>query len=335
MNHHVLKMSCERSRCSAYSEDIRWRIVWQKLALGLDNKLFSSNLCVDPSMVNRVVKRFNECGNISKKEYPKDCRKKKLTTSAELIILNMVLQKPGAYLREIQEELGHVYGVDVHESTLCKFLKKSGFTRQKMKMVAARQDWNLREMFTVDVRLHDPSILVFVDETGTDMRDNMRKYEYGARGKPIVSHKRAFRGQRVSAIVAMTCTGILDYKLSQDTVDSDEFKGFIEGLLQMLMNFNARNPNSIIILDNCAIHHANDIAELLGEVGVMVHFLPPYSPDYNPIEEAFSKVKMVLKSLESTLHSGIVDLQTCIAAAIASITPDDCQQYINHCQIYG
>ena len=218
--------------------------------------------------------------------------------SAELIILNMVLQKPGAYLREIQEKLGHVYAVDMHESTLCKFLKKSGFTRQKMKMVAARLDRNLREMFTVDVRLYDPSMLVFVDETGTDMRDNLRKYGYSARGKPIVSHKLPLHGQRVSAIVAMTSTGILDYKLSQDTVDSDEFKDFIEGLQLMLMNFNGRNPNSIVILDNCAIHHANDIAQLLREVGVMVYFLPPYSPDYNPIEEAFSKVKMVLKCME-------------------------------------
>ena len=185
-------------------------------------------------------------------------------------------------------------------------------------------------MLTVDVRLYDPSMLVFADETGTDMRDNLRKYGYNARGKPIVLHKLALRGQCVSAIVAMTSAGILDYnKLSQDKVDSDEFKGFIEGLLPMLMNFNGRNPNSIVILDNCAIHHANDIAELLREAGVMVHFLPPYSPDYNPIDEAFSKVEMFLKCMESTSHSGIVDLQICIAAAIASITPGDCQQYIN------
>ena len=73
-------------------------------------------------------------------------------------------------------------------------------------------------------------MLVFVDEIGTDMRDNSRKCGYSIRGKPIVSHKLAFRGQRVSAIVAMTSTGILDYKLTQDTVDSDEFKDFVEGL---------------------------------------------------------------------------------------------------------
>ena len=53
-------MSCEQGRCSAYSEDLRWRIVWQKLALGLDNKSIASNLCIDPSTVHRIaIYRFN------------------------------------------------------------------------------------------------------------------------------------------------------------------------------------------------------------------------------------------------------------------------------------
>ena len=92
-------------------------------ALGLYNESISPNLCVDPSTIH-IVTRFSECGNVTKKDYPKDCRETKLTKYAELIILNMVLQKPGVYLREMQEELSCVYGVDVHESTLCKFLKK-------------------------------------------------------------------------------------------------------------------------------------------------------------------------------------------------------------------
>ena len=108
--------------------------------MGLYNKLISSNLCVDPSTLQRVVKRPNKCGNVSRKEYPNDYKEKNLATSPEFIILNMVLQKPSVYLREIQEELGHVYSVDVHESTLCTFSKNSGFMRMKMKIVAARQD---------------------------------------------------------------------------------------------------------------------------------------------------------------------------------------------------
>lgn len=113
-------------------------------------------------------------------------------------------------------------------------------------------------------------MLVFVDETGTDMRDNLGKYGYSVRGKSAISHKLAFCGCWVSAIVAMTSNGILDYKLTQMLIN---LKG---GLLLMLMNFNGRNPNSIVILDNCAIHHANDAAGLQREVGVMVH---SYSPD--------------------------------------------------------
>ena len=131
-------MSCKWNRCSVYSKNSYMvSIIWQKLALVLDNKLISSNLCVDPSTLHRVVKQFNEC---SKKEYPKDCKEKKLTTFVELIILNNYGAE-SVYLRETQEELGHTYScaqsINVHESTLSMFLKKSVFTRQKMKIVAA------------------------------------------------------------------------------------------------------------------------------------------------------------------------------------------------------
>lgn len=127
-----------------------------------DNKSISFNLCVqcvDPSTIHRVATRFKDSGSVTKKAYPKNCRETKLTRSAELIILNMVLQMPGVYLREMQlpaflSDMRHMYGIDVHESTLCKFLKKSGFTRQKMKVVAARQDRHLREMFAIDARLY-------------------------------------------------------------------------------------------------------------------------------------------------------------------------------------
>ena len=252
----------------------------------------------------------------------------------EHIILNMVLCNPGIFLRELKDELSRVYDVEVQECTICIFLKRSGFTRQKMRMVAARQDQLLREMFALDVCLYDPSMLVFVDETGADRRDCLRKHGYSVRGKPIISQKLTFRGERVSAIVGMTSTEILDYRLTQDSVDAEEFERFVEDLLPQLMPFNGTNPNSIVILDNCAIHHVDRIVELFQQCGVMVHFLPPYSPDYNPIEEAFSKIKSALKSMEDALHSGL-DLHTCMAAAFADITGEDCQSWLSHCGIYN
>ena len=108
-----------------------------------DDKSISSNLYVDPSTVHRIMKRFNESGgSVSKKEHPKDCRVLKLTKPVEAgnSTLNMLMHTSGAYLREVQEELSRVYGVNVHQSMLCQFLKKSGFTRQKMKIATARKD---------------------------------------------------------------------------------------------------------------------------------------------------------------------------------------------------
>ena len=64
------------------------------------------------------------------------------------------------------------------------------------------------------------------------------------------------------------------------------------------MPFDGYNPHSIVIMDNCSIHHVLGIKEMIEETGALLLFLPPYCPDFNPIEEAFSKVKSVLRKLD-------------------------------------
>jgi len=85
----------------------------------------------------------------------------------------------------------------------------------------------------------------------------------------------------------------------------------------------------IIIMDNCSIHHRSDAVGLLREVGLWFTFRHHILQTITPLKRAFSKVKTILKCMESTLHSDVVDIETCIAAAIASITP---QQYVHHCK---
>ena len=79
--------------------------------------------------------------------------------------------------------------------------------------------------------------------------------------------------QRLSAMVAMTNSEILNYKLTPSTVDADEFKTFAEDLLLQLMEFNGVNSYSVIILDNCAIHHVEDVVQLFNKVGVIATVL--------------------------------------------------------------
>ena len=122
-----------------------------------------------------------------------------LTSAAQHFVLDLVLSKPGLYLREIQKELKDFLMVDVSLSTICKFLHKSCFTRQRLHLVAMQQDQFLREKFIIDMSLYSPNMLVFIDETGADRRNTLRKYSYSLRGKPATQEVLLVRGERVSA----------------------------------------------------------------------------------------------------------------------------------------
>ena len=115
----------------------------------------------------------------------------------QLLIFRLVIEKPGIRLREIQEELLDTLWVDISESAICRFLSKSGFTYQRLKVVAAQRDEYIRQLHISDISMYSPDMLVFVDETGADRRNSIRKYGYSMRGKPLTSNKLLIRGERV------------------------------------------------------------------------------------------------------------------------------------------
>ena len=186
-----------------------------------------------------------------------------------------------------------------------------------------------------DVSLLTSDMFIFVDETGADNRNIIRKYGYSLHGKPLQSHKMLVRGERVSAIACLSVAGLLDVKMLRGTTDGDIFYQFVQThLLPHLMPFNGTNPHSVVVLDNCTVHHVPEVVKSIEDVGSLVLFLPPYSPDFNPIEEAFSKVKSVLKSYESNNIQRISDVETLLLMSFLEITPEDCIGWINHPKIY-
>jgi len=242
--------SCEPLRCSAHSEDLHWRMVWQRQALGYTYQKVAENLCVDESTVYRTLQLFESSGSVEKRKYPKKNAFRKLTTPAQLLILYLVVEKPGIYLHEVQS-LHDMLMIDVDLSTICRFLKNNGLTRQKLHFAAAQRDELLRQQYCSDVSVYSSEMLIFVDETGADRRNLVHKHAYS----------------------------------------------------------------------NCAIHHTPEVVSMFEEVGTIVHFLPPYSPDLMPIEGLFGKVKQTLRSLEHDMED-ITDLDTLLLAAFASITKD-------------
>ena len=111
--------SYEPCRTSAYSEVLKWRIVWQKEVLGLKCKDVAVNFGVDSATVSRTVARFRETGGVKKKDHPSTRAYRKLTTVLEFTLF---LKHPGIYLHEIVSELLDTTGADVSLSTICSFL---------------------------------------------------------------------------------------------------------------------------------------------------------------------------------------------------------------------
>ena len=147
-------MSCEPRRASAYIKDLRFRMIWQKEALGLTYSQIADNLGVDKSTVQRTVTLFESTGSLKKRPYPKEKVRRKLPSLAELFILDLVVQNPGIYLHEIQCELEQFLLIDVSVSTICKCLHKNGFTRQRLRMVALQRDRQLRHQFALDISVY-------------------------------------------------------------------------------------------------------------------------------------------------------------------------------------
>ena len=309
-------------------------MVWQREALGFTYDCIAEDLCVDKSTIKRTEDRFKQSGNVSKKSYPKEKAARKLTLPAQLLILQLVMDNPAIYLHEIQKELKHLLLIDVDVSNICRFLHKSGLTRQKLCTVAVQQKEFLRQQFISDISVYSTDIFIFVDETGADRRNMLRKYGYSFCGKTPVNHTLLVLGERVSAIACMSVTGLLNVKTVKGTSDGDTFYDFVQThLLQHLMPFNGTNPHFVVILDNCSIHHVPEISRSIQDVGALIHYLPPYSPDLNPIEEMFSKIKYVMKSIE--LETEENDVETILLASFVSVTPDDCSGWVHHTGHYS
>jgi len=140
------------------------------------------------------------------------------------------------------------------------------------------------------------------------------------------------RGKRISAIGAVAVDEVVSVYCTTQAVNEEVFCDFLErNLLPQLMPFNGINPRNVVLMDNASIHHTSKAIELIQSIGALVHFIPPYSPDLDPIEELFSKVKACLKenneAIQAADERAIVDF---VRAAFSTVMLDECYSWFEH-----
>lgn len=322
-------MSAEPGRKTAYSVDLRWRVVWQRLALDLPLRAIASNLSISVGTAHNIFKRFEDTGEVDPKPAPKRKELRKMDDHHELYVVGLVLANPTMQLSEMCSKVQEISGTEVSVSTLCKLLSRHGFTRKRIQHVASQRNDNLRGKFIADVTFFDRDMLVWIDESGCNSKDCLRTYGHSIRGERAISRVLLVRGQRISVIAAMSCKGILDIELTTGTVNGDTFFDFVRGtLIPQMQPFDGCSPMSVAIMDNCSIHHVSAVTTLFQEAGILLIFLPPYSPDYNPIECVFGYVKSYLKKHQD-IRDAFPNPCALVKAGFDAITSEHCNAWIS------
>ena len=282
------------------------------------------------STAHRIYMRFEETGDVSPVGVADKHSMRKLDEHHELLILGLVADNPCLYLRELSQLIFDATGVRTSESTVCRVLRRNGFTRKKVQQVAKQRCVQYRALFMARVLNFSSDMFVWVDETGSDARANIRKFGYSIIGETPVYHRFLARGRRISAIAAICTQGLVEVELTTGSVDGNTFLDFVRGsLIPNMQPFDGNSSKSIAVLDNCTVHHVNEVKKLFEDAGILLLFLPPYSPDFNPIELAFSSVKYYLKDHDELLQS-TDDPTVIVQAAFSAITAKQCRAWIKH-----
>ena len=164
--------------------------------------------------------------------------------------------------------------------------------------------------------------LVFLDETGA--KTNMtRLYGRALKGERCFDYAPDGRWERTTILSAVRASGETCSIVFDGALDGKMFDAYIEKfLLPTLM------PGEIVIMDNLNVHKSLIAKKLVEERGCEYVFLPEYSPDLNPIEKMWSKVKQVLKGIKARTRE---ELEKAIGKALACITPDDAKGWFASC----
>ena len=163
---------------------------------------------------------------------------------------------------------------------------------------------------------------MFIDESGA--KTNMTRTRGRApRGQRVIEHVPRGHWQTTTMIAAIRTTGPCAPMMISGATDSDVFRCYVRHVLVPELT-----PGDVVVLDNLQPHKAQGVREMIEAAGAAVLYLPPYSPDFNPIENMWSKVKQYLRSAAARTHETLL---SAIAAALRTIGIDDCVGFFRHC----
>jgi transposase len=201
-------------------------------------------------------------------------------------------------------------------------LKKKSLHAEEQDTPEAQQR---RQAWRDQVKQIDPKRLVFLDESGVTT-EMTRRYGRAPRGERVQEGTPAGHWRTVTLLGAMSSEGLVATMTIESPTDAEVFLAYVDQVLVPRLE-----PGQVVILDNLAAHKVAGVRQRIEAAGAQLLYLPPYSPDFNPIEKCWAKIKQLLRAAKArTLEV----LDAAITEALAAITSQNASAWFRHCQ-YG
>jgi transposase len=303
----------------AFSDDLRLR-VHEACQAGESTAEVAERFGVSPAFVRRLKQRFGLTGSLAPLQGGRGPARK--LAAHEDALRQAVREHPDATPAEHKDRL-HLPASRV---TVWRALRRLRLTRKKKSTRAAEQDRpdvaEARRQWPQKLAGVAPDDLVFLDETGANTA-MQRTHGYAPRGERVAAKAPLGGWQAVTFVGALTVNGLVAPWALEGAMSGGWFLAYVEQVLAP-----ALRPGMVVVMDNLPCHKVAGVEEAIRSAGCRLVYLPPYSPDLNPIENAFSKLKRALRDWAARTVEGVYEG---LRRLIHRFSPAECLNYFRHC----
>jgi len=303
-----------------YSQDLRERVV-AAFRSGLVRAEVAARFRISRSSVQRWVRLDRQTGSVAAK--PMGGKRPLALAEHRDWILARIARQPDLPLRALLAEL-HRRGIGARYYALWNLVRQAGLSFKKS-LCASEQDRpevaRRREQWKARQGRIDPRRLVFVDETWT--KTNMTPLRGRARvGKRLVGKAPHGHRKTLTFGAALRRDGIHAPWVLDKPINARGFRAWVQTCLVLILH-----PGDIVVMDNLSSHKAAVIRKAIRAVGAKLFCLPPYSPDLNPIEQVFAKLKTLLRKLNARTVDAVIQA---IGQILDGFTAEECAHCFAH-----
>jgi transposase len=303
----------------AYSQDLRERVL-RAVDQGYPRAEIVQFFGISLSTLKRYLKQRREEGHVRPKAIPGRPPKKRVLVEAGVLL--QLQANADATLEQHCAMWAQAHGERVSRWTMSRAIKRLGWTRKKKSLGATERNEEERATWRANASKLPTESLVVIDETGSNiaLTPLYARAPKGERARGSVPRNRR---KNTTLIAALSLKGMGAALILEGSATTTAFELYVEQVLTPSLH-----AGQIVVMDNLRAHKSVRVRTVIEAKGCQLLFLPSYSPDFSPIEEAFSKLKTALRRAGARTREA---LEEAIAQALLSITAQDAQGWFQHC----